>query len=395
MKLVSISSEMKNLLDKLYNLRGDSSVILAKMTKERDEALATQERTKKEKEVLLAEIDKLTQDEAILAEQGNKLMSVLSSINRNDFATVLDRLKIDFEPATLNARVSKLLPETIDSVVAENKKASEKLATVEKEMNDAITIIEELEIRKEEALENQNRLNEYFDLALSGNINITRDAITSLLEKFDFTENEQREAAKILMFPEDALYEYDARMKSGDRFNGKSISEVIAEAKDSVEEKEENKQEIELTEIFDEIVQDANLADKIEPTLVANESDEKTEKNKLIDLLNSVNINPNQYTDKVLEKIMTNYDENTIKENVSVLKEKDMDLNILKDNYELLYDKELKAKLEKLIEIGKETKDICLMPSVLVKYNLKGLTNTINVLQISGLDPKKVPLMAY
>lgn len=35
------------------------------------------------------------------------------------------------------------------------------------------------------------------------------------------------------------------------------------------------------------------------------------------------------------------------------------------------------------------------MPNVLVKYDLKGLNNTINVLQISGLDPKKVPLMAY
>ena len=32
---------------------------------------------------------------------------------------------------------------------------------------------------------------------------------------------------------------------------------------------------------------------------------------------------------------------------------------------------------------------------VLVKYDLKGLNNTISVLQISGLDPKKVPLMAY
>ena len=61
----------------------------------------------------------------------------------------------------------------------------------------------------------------------------------------------------------------------------------------------------------------------------------------------------------------------------------------------LLYDKELKEKVEKLLEIGKEIQDICLMPSVLVKYDLNGLNNTINILQISGLDPKKVPLMAY
>ena len=74
---------------------------------------------------------------------------------------------------------------------------------------------------------------------------------------------------------------------------------------------------------------------------------------------------------------------------------KNMQLDILFDNYELLYDQELNEKVEKLLEIGKEISDICMMPSVLVKYDLNGLKNTINVLQISGLDPKKVPLMAY
>ena len=57
--------------------------------------------------------------------------------------------------------------------------------------------------------------------------------------------------------------------------------------------------------------------------------------------------------------------------------------------------KEIKDKITKLLNIGKEIKDINLVPSVLIKYDLDGLNNTINVLQISGLDPKKVPLMAY
>ena len=36
-----LSSEVKTLLDKLYNLRGEDSVILAKMNKEREEAIET------------------------------------------------------------------------------------------------------------------------------------------------------------------------------------------------------------------------------------------------------------------------------------------------------------------------------------------------------------------
>ena len=223
-----ITSEAKRLLDKLYNLRGNDSVILKQMNKERQDAIETQERTKNEKEVLIQEIERLTNEEALLAEQGNKLMNVLSSINRDDFAFVLDQLHIDFEPEALNEKVNKLLPETIDKVVSENETAQEKLTNVEKEMNNAITLVEELGIRKDEALSNQSKLNEYFDLALNGNINITRDEIVNLLEKFAFNEDERREAAKLLMFPEDALYDYDANLNGHEEIKVEENEPAVA-----------------------------------------------------------------------------------------------------------------------------------------------------------------------
>ncbi len=415
-----LSTEVRTLLDKLYNLRGADSVILTKMTKEREEAIETQERTKNEKEVLIKEIEKLTAEEKTLAEEGEKLTSVLSSINKNDFATVLDRLKIDFDPDVINEKVNRMLPDTISKVVAENKKASEKLENVEAEMNNAITKVEELGIRKDEALSNQAKLNEYFNLALAGNINITRDEITSLLEKFDFSENEQREAAKILMFPEDALYEYDASFKSGDQATGKTITEVLAEAKkESVTTKPETKEEetsnLEpvkmsasatpvIEDIFNKVIeenvalqapQEKSSSNEIfeEPSPVV--EDKPSEKEKLYDVMRESGLEPEDYNAKSIEKLLANYDSETLKNNVSELKNKNIDLKILRENIEILYDKELGQKIDKLLALGKEARDISLMPNVLVKYDLKGLNNTINVLQISGLDPKKVPLMAY
>ena len=423
---MKISNEVKALLDKLYNLRGEDSVILAKMNKERQEAIETGERTKNEKEVLLDKIAKLTKEEETLQEEGNKLISLLSNINRDDFANVLDRLQIDFDPASINEKVSNMLPTTIEKVVDENKLASEELENVETEMNNAITKVEELGIRKDEALSNQAKLNEYFNLALEGNINITRDAITSLLEKFEFNEDEQREAAKILMFPEDALYEYDGIYKSRDKASRKTITDVLIEAKkeshienkEVVNEVKENAPEVEasleapsaLEDIFDKVITENNIPeietvaeetnDGVKPLFNENQSEvsvgeEKTEKEKLTTLLTSLDVNANILTSVELEKILANYDEELIKTNVSVLKEYKIALDVIKENPEILYDKELKEKLEKLINIGKEARDISLMPSILVKYDLKGLNNTINVLQISGLDPKKVPLMAY
>lgn len=415
----ALSNEVKNLLDRLYNLRGEDSVILTKMNKEREEAIETQERTKNEKEVLLQEIDRLSEDEKTLAEEGEKLTSVLSSINRDDFANVLERLKLDFEPAQLNEKVSSMLPNTISEIVSEKDAASKKLEEVETEMNNAITKVEELGIRKDEALSNQAKLNEYFDLALSGNINITRDAITSLLDKFDFSENDSREAAKLLMFPEDALYEYDASFKSGDKQSGKTISEVIAEAKQEskdqtaplvAEPKEElnapeNKEQIEEVSEVKESVNEAPVLEDIFSQVIdeieipheeiQKVEDSQSEKDKLLKVLDENGLNTFDFKDEDLKKIMEHYDSETLSNNVATLKSNKIDIKILKDNVELLYDKELAQKIEKLLSLGKVAKDISLMPSVLTKYDLQGLNNTINVLQISGLDPRKVPLMAY
>ena len=415
----TLSNEVKNLLDRLYNLRGEDSVILTKMNKEREDAIETQERTKNEKEVLLQEIDRLSEDEKTLAEEGEKLTSVLSSINRDDFANVLERLKLDFEPAQLNEKVNSMLPNTISEIVSEKDTASKKLEEVETEMNNAITKVEELGIRKDEALSNQAKLNEYFDLALSGNINITRDAITSLLDKFDFSENDSREAAKLLMFPEDALYEYDASQKSSDKQSGKTISEVIAEAKQESKdqifdapvqpEKVEIKNEKEEIPNISEVKESVNetpaledifsqVIDQIEVPIQeeqVNVEDNKSEKEKLLQLLDENGLNKFNFKDEDLKKIMENYDKDTLVKNVNTLKNNKINLDILKDNYSLLYDKELDEKINKLLSLGKEAKDISLMPSVLTKYDLQGLNNTINVLQISGLDPEKVPLMAY
>ena len=405
-----LANEVRSLLDRLYNFRGEDSVILVKMNKERQEAIETQERTKNEKEILISEIEKLTNEEKTLASEGEKLTSVLSNINKDDFSNVLERLGIDFNPDLISEKVNSMLPDTIAKVVEENKKASEKLKDVEAEMNNAITKVEELGIRKDEALNAQAKLNEYFNLALAGNINITRDEITNLLEKFDFNDNEQREAAKLLMFPEDALYEYDAGYKSGNQTSGRTISEVIAEAKKESVVEDTSSDEIKsveissnkdsvLEDIFDKVIEENTIPEISKPE--AEEAKEEikesniNESEKLKNLLDSLGFNSNGFSTTSLEKLLANYDEELFKQNVDYIKTKNIDLSILEENVELLFDKELKMKIEKLLELGKDAKDINLTPKVLLKYNLQGLNNTINVLQISGLDPKKVPLMAY
>ena len=240
-------------------------------------------------------------------------------------------------------------------------------------MNSAITEIEEIGIRRDAAVANQAKLNEYFELALNGNINITRDSITALLEQFDFSEEETREAAKILMFPEDALYDYDAKLKEAEK---RSISEVMQEAKNNVEPE---KVEVET---------------KPEPTPVETEA-KAFDKEDLMDLFNEIGLDYLDYTTRDLEEVLEHFNEKVIRRNVGIFKNNDLSLDIFVDHINLLYDRELEAKVDRLLRIGKSALDIYLNPTVLTKYDYRNLDKAIILLQNSGLDPKKVPLMAY
>ena len=379
-----LSPEVTRLLDKLYNLRGSDSVVFKEMESAHAKALETKERTTAQKSELQEKIADLESDSKTLSEQGRKLIDVLKAIDKNAYATVIDRLHINFDPEALVATLDEALPETIDKVNEDIKSSKEELVKVEDEMNSAITTIEEIGIRKDAAVANQEKLNEYFDLALAGNINITRDSITSLLEQFDLSEEETREAAKILMFPEDALYDYDAKVKESEK---KSISEVMQEARS-----QEEAPMVEKVEIKEEVApEQVTLEKKEEPVVI----EKKYDREDLIDLFNEIGLDYLDYTTSDLDQILEHFNEKVIRRNVNIFKENELSLDIFVDHINLLYDKELEAKMDRLLRIGKSALDIYLNPTVLIKYDYKGLDKAIILLQSSGLDPKKVPLMAY
>ncbi len=394
------SLEVTKLLDKLYNLRGNDSVILQEMDSARNLAEETRDRTTKEKGALQEKIAGLKKDNKELNEQGKKLADVLSGIDKKAFEKVIDRLEIDFDPVALKQKLDSKLPETIESVSNEITNSEAELVKVEEEMNSAITKIEELGIRRDTAMANQAKLNEYFDLALNGNINITRESITALLEQFEFSPEETREAAKLLMFPEDALFEYDARLKENEK---KSIGDVMKEAKNQEEiETSSKKEEVveEETKTIEKPIKEEEPKEEFKPLSREEVRKERLEeksfdKEDLMDLFSELGLDYLDYTTNDLEEILRNYSEKVIRRNVAIFKNNDLSLDVFVDNINLLYDKELEAKVDRLLRIGKSALDIYLNPTVLTKYDYKGLDKAIILLQNSGLDPKKVPLMAY
>lgn len=379
----ALSPEVSALLDKLYNLRGEDSVLLVEMDKQKNKAVETKTRTTIEKKELQDKIANLEKLHNELTDQGERLADLLSGINRNDYLTVLTRLNLDFDPQNLVEKLNKSLPRTIDSVLMDTKKAEKQLAKVEEEMNTAISKIEELSIRRDAAMANQEKLNEYFDLALSGRISITRDSIASLLEQFNFTAEEQREAAKILMFPEDALFQYDEKLQEREK-SGKSFSDVFSEAKNA-----------------DPIVEDSVKIVREDPERVEFEYDVEPEvtietpKEQLINVMERYGMNYLDFTGQELDTLINNYDEALIEENIKYIKNSDIGTEIFVNHASLMLDHELQSKVDALLQVGKEPIDIYLNPNVLEKYSKDSLDIAIANLRDNGMDPKNVPLMAY
>jgi len=377
---MTVSTE--TLLDKLYNLRGADSDILKEMDRQKNKAEETKTRTTDEKAKLQTNIADMKQLREELQDQGEKLKDTLQGIHREDYDTVLSRLRIDFDPKNLLDKLERNLPKTIETVERDTKKAEDELVKVEEEMNTAITTIEELGIRKDAALANQEKLNEYFSLALSGHINITRDSITSLLEEFGFNEEEQRETAKILMFPEDALFQYDEKYQAKEK-SGKSISEVIQEAKTMVEEPADNPVEEHVTVVPIE-------EPSIEPEYVVTDA-----KEELIRTLGEFGIDYLDYSSDEITKLYDNFDKELVLKNLEYMKSKGIAMDIYVNHIAMMYDRELEAKVEYLLSLGKELQDIYFNPSVLVKYDLNNLKSKVDVIRGMGMDPKEVPLMVY
>lgn len=378
----------EGLLDKLYNLRGSDSEILKEMNREKQKAEETRNRTTEEKKNLQTNIQNLKELKEKLVDEGEKFKDVLKGINSHDYDTVLDRLHIDFNPQDILDKLERNLPKTIETVEFDTKKAEDELIKVEDEMNKAITTIEELGIRKDTALANQEKLNEYFELSLSGRMNVTRDSITSLLSEFGFNEEEQRETAKILMFPEDALYAYDERVKAKEK-SGKSISEVIQEAKTIVDD------EVLSSNIDEEkTIDDAFINDNEEDNDIYVDAS-KDIKNVVLDVLEENGIDYLDFTSEEIDSLIANFDKETVESNIDFMNDNGIDLDVFINHVSMMYDKELQSKIELLFSIGKESLDIYLNPSILVKYNYDELKNAISLLQGNGMDPKDVPLMAY
>lgn len=185
-----ISPEVKKGLDKLYNLRGSDSAILQEIDTYDEEARHALEVAKGEEVDFKTKISAKEEEKDLYEKQGNKWASFLDIVNPEEVKDVLIAMDSKFNLEREKNTFETKLPELISKIEREISDAKDNLKRVQKDIKAYEKTIKEMSLRREEALENQDLLNMYIDRALNGDLTITREEVTSLLDRFVFIGEE-------------------------------------------------------------------------------------------------------------------------------------------------------------------------------------------------------------
>ena len=258
----------------------------------------------------------------------------------------------------------------------------------EKALNTLNEKRKELDSQEKEIKKRQKDINKYLEDAKSGKTNnLTREEITDTLSVFFLSDEEIKEVAKMILFPEDSFFDSKKVIKEEPVVYEEEKKEEIAEKVN-----EDIKEEPEVEE-KEEISKKDNVKSKKNKEIDEKEEIITAEDSLLFDTFDDIvsEITPDEVIDEDLEI------KEIIEEAEEPLSSEDSDdfINAF-DNIDFDNDEsDLKQKKEYLIEhLGKTEEDIRLVSNILTKFKtLKDLKDAVEEKSLNGkIDVKSLPL---
>lgn len=289
--MAQLSQNTIRLLDRLFNLKGEDNVIIKRIkdeisTTENEMTVTTQE--KNNNEVQKNELQgKLT----VFQNQSDSFKAVFEGIDDATFAS-LREIGIEFEISKMLSTIEKKAPDYIASLNDQINEYGKKIEDNEHKIEELTNNLENLHRNQATSEEDRLKLTSLLDQSLSSS-EIEREVLTvnfvkKILSLFDlFDENEIKELTKIIMFPDDGLFEYaknyDKRLANGEISlddqssvtEDNNIEEIkpIEDISPSEETEEENN-ESSTAEIYkEEITSSETTPDVEEPSVEDNQEE--------------------------------------------------------------------------------------------------------------------------
>lgn len=289
--MAQLSQNTIRLLDRLFNLKGEDNVIIKRIkdeisTTENEMTVTTQE--KNNNEVQKNELQgKLT----VFQNQSDSFKAVFEGIDDATFAS-LREIGIEFEISKMLSTIEEKAPDYIASLNDQINEYGKKIEDNEHKIEELTNNLENLHRNQATSEEDRLKLTSLLDQSLSSS-EIEREVLTvnfvkKILSLFDlFNENEIKELTKIIMFPDDGLFEYaknyDKRLANGEISlddqssvtEDNNIEEIkpIEDISPSEETEEENN-ESSTAEIYkEEITSSETTPDVEEPSVEDNQEE--------------------------------------------------------------------------------------------------------------------------
>jgi len=250
----NLSKEAMLLLDKTYNLKGDDNYLIKELDENIEKHVSDIESHQNTREELSNKKQDTEAELTVFTNQKDTFLNVFSSID-DDMFSALKSIGVDVNIASMVNEVSAKSPEFINEL---NSKIRDIQASINDSISEEKDLEDELESLKEDRLakeKDRTELNNLFNQCLSSDEN-ERDSIPTkyvkdILSKFDiFSKEDISKLAKIIMFPEDGLEEYDKnylnRLNNGEiNINGEvEVTEEPTTVEETEEEVVEEKEEV-------------------------------------------------------------------------------------------------------------------------------------------------------
>lgn len=375
------------LLDKVYNLRGPDSLLIASLKREQETISNGKTDKEGKKETLQNEIYTLEAEKANLLDQRDKFIEDFQKFKREDYSVVLEKLGIKFDPQEMVSIIKEKAPDEISSMEDTLGSKKAELNNITEQIKEDVVALEQIEQRLSDSQAIQERLNTMIEEALAGNENITKLQVKNLFLALDFSEKDINEIGTILIFGTEKLKNYDEMFKAQrDRTEtpGKKIDELMSEAQDGAR-KQIEQQDISKVDNSEE-KQVSGITELLHEEKTTKEVNTPSEPTNIIDQLG---IDTTELTKEEID-LLINIDPIILTNNLRVINE--LGCNI-KEAIKAITDLELAEKVNTLSSYNKKPHDIRNSLDIITGISLNDLKVAITKLDTAGLNISNLPLL--
>ena len=387
----------QTVLDKIENLMGEDSFVLAILKDQKISAIDLKEKNEekiKNKNTKISELKELVNK---LHDEADKINNIFKMYKTADFKTLVDVLGLNIHFDEDAKIVEEKLPKIVEEKEDKIADLTSEVATLESDVDTLVKRVSQIDKEYDDAKGYQTELIKLVKDSIDGKLNKTRDEVVKVLKNASFEEEEALDAAKLILFPEDELIPFfnennllTELQKSIDNITiDLSADTKTEEVKDTAAPLFTSKgEDIVNTSIFPE--EDANAP--IELSELNLDSNSKEEFAKEPDTPISIN--------ELKESFLNFSDNNSEKTEPAIVEEADTTSIFTDDstdanNFEFA-DKDKDIDINKILDkLGKNHDDAQYISNLFVDIKDEELNNFIKEIENLGLSISSVPLVAY